>query len=120
MEGLLLPVIVKGVRTLVDGSISIAVETNELSDAKAGHLMSFRKKIAMMYLSPKDVITQKEIDQVNAMHADLPQGKTPSKRMYNVLYILWKQDPEGYKDFPMYYEVKMNRYIEELKTNIKD
>jgi hypothetical protein len=120
MEGLLLPVVISSIRSLKDGSVSVCVETQELSPAKAGELFSLRKKVAMMYLSPKDVITQKEMDQVNAITADLPQGKTPSKRMYNVLYILWKQDPEGYKDFQLYYMAKMEDYIENLKLNIKD
>ena len=40
--------------------------------------------------------------------------------MRNVLYVLWKQDNEGYKDFPAYYESKMSAYIEDLKLNIKD
>lgn len=120
MDGLIIPVIVSSIRSLKDGSVSVAVETNELNPAKAGELFSLRKKVAMMYLSPKDVVSQKELDQIDALQAEMPQGKTPSKRMRDVLWILWKQDNESYKDFPMYYEVKMNNYIEELKTNIKD
>lgn len=120
MNGLILPVMVTQIRSKVDGSISVSIDTQELSPTKAGELFSLRGKIAMMYLSPKDVVTQKEIDQLDAMQADMPKGKTPSKRMRDVLWIIWKQDNEGYKDFPMYYEVKMNKYIEDLKLNIKD
>jgi hypothetical protein len=119
-DGVLLPVLIQGIRTKVDGSISLTVETQELSPSKVGEVFSLRKKIAMMYLSPKDVVTQKEMDQVNAINADIPGGKTPSKRMHNVLFILWKQDPEGYKDFNLYYLNKMEKFIEELKQNIKD
>ena len=120
MEGLLMPVIISSIRSLKDGSVSVQVETQELSPSKAGELFSLRKKIAMMYLSPKDVVTQKEMDQVNQINADAPGGKTPSKRMYNVLFILWKQDNEGYKDFNLYYISKMEQYIDNLKANIKD
>jgi hypothetical protein len=105
---------------LKDGSVSVCVETQELSPSKAGELFSLRKKIAMMYLSPKDIVTQKEMDQIDAINADVPSEKTPSKRMRNVLYLLWKQENEGYKDFPLYYASKMERYIDELKANIKD
>lgn len=119
MDGIILPVIVTQIRSKVDGSISVAIETQELSPTKAGELFSLRGKIAMMYLSPKDVVTQKEMNQIDSIEPEL-KGKTPSARMRNVLYILWKQDNEGYKDFPMYYEVKMNKYIEDLKLNIRD
>lgn len=120
MNGLLLPVIVTQIRSKVDGSISVAIETQELSPSKAGELFSLRGKVGMMYLSPKEVVSQKEMDQVDEINADMPQGKTPSSRMRNVLFILWKQDPEGYKDFALYYQNRMERFIEELKNNIKD
>lgn len=120
MDGLLLPVIVSSIRSLKDGSVSVCIETQELSPAKAGELFSFRKKVAMMYVSPKDVVTQKEMSQVDEINADMPQGKTPSNRMRNVLFVLWKQDNEGYKDFALYYQSKMERFIDELKNNIKD
>lgn len=119
MEGLLLPVVVSSIRSLKDGSVSVCVETNELSPGKAGELFSLRNKVAMMYLSPKDVITQKELAQVDSITPE-DRGKTPSARMRGVLYILWKQDNEGYKDFPMYYVSKMEKFISELKNNIKD
>jgi hypothetical protein len=120
MEGLLMPVVISSIRSLKDGSVSVQVETQELSPSKAGELFSLRKKIAMMYLSPKDVVTQKEMDQINALNAEIPSEKTPSRRMRSVLYILWSQNNEGYKDFALYYDNKMNNFIEELKNNIKD
>jgi len=45
-------------------------------------------------------------------------GKTPSQRMRNVLFILYKQDHEGFKEFDGYYKTKMDKFIEELKNNI--
>jgi hypothetical protein len=120
MDGLILPIIVTSIRTRVDGSLSVTAETNELSPTKAGELFSLRGKTAMMYLSPKDIVTQKELSQVDAIQPEERGGKTPSQRMRAVMYILWTQNNEGYKDFPLYYEVKMNNFIEELKQNIKD
>ena len=120
MDGVLLPVLVQGIKTRVDGSLVVSVETQELSDSKVGEVFGLRKKLAMMYLSPKDIVTQKELAQVDAIQPEERGGKTPSQRMRAVLYILWTQNNEGYKDFPLYYEVKMNNFIEELKQNIKD
>jgi len=117
MDGLLLPIIVSSIRSLKDGSVSVCVETQELSSSKAGELFSLRKKVAMMYLSPKDTVTQKEIDQVNAFDAEI-EAKTPSKRLRDVLYVLFTQQPEGYKEFDAFYKFKMNIITEHLKSKL--
>lgn len=119
MDGLLLPIVVSSIRSLKDGSVSVCVETSELSPGKAGELFSLRNKVAMMYLSPKDIITQKELAQVDSITPE-DKGKTPSARMRSVLYVLWKQNNEGYKDFPVYYLSRMEKFIDELKNNITD
>lgn len=118
MNGLLLPVIVSSIRSLKDGSVSVCVETQELSASKAGELFSLRGKVVMLYLSPKDTISQKEIDQVNSIDADVSPGKSPSQRMRNVMFLLWRQDAEGHSEFDSYYKTKMERYIDELKSNL--
>lgn len=118
MEGLLLPIVVSSIRSLKDGSVSVAVETNELSPGKAGELFSLRNKVAMMYLSPKDVITQKEMKQVEEIDVDISAGKTQSQRIRAVLFLLHQQNNEGYKDFKDYYQAKTERIIEHLKTKL--
>lgn len=119
MDGLLLPIVVSSIRSLKDGSVSVCVETQELSPGKAGELFSLRGKVAMMYLSPKDVVTQKELAQVDSITPE-DRGKTPSQRMRAILYLLWKQNNEGYKDFPLYYQSRMEKFLDELKNNIVD
>ena len=118
MEGLLLPGIVSSIRSLKDGSVSIGLETQELSPGKAGELFSLRNKVVMMYLSPKDVITQKEMKQVEEIDADVSNGKTQSQRIRAVLFLLHQQDNEGFKDFKDYYHNKTERIIEHLKSKL--
>ena len=118
MNGILLPIIVTSIRTRVDGSISVAIDTQELSPSKAGELFSIRGKPGMMYLSPKDVISQKEIDQVNAIDAEI-EGKTPSKRLRDVLYVLFTQQPEGFKQFDEFYKYKMTAITDHLKSKLQ-
>jgi hypothetical protein len=38
--------------------------------------------------------------------------------MRNVLYLIWKQEPEGFKEFDSFYKFKMEKYIDELKANL--
>lgn len=118
MDGLLIPTIVTAIRTRVDGSLLVTVETNELSPTKAGELFSFRGKTTLMYLSPKETISQKEIDQVNKLDAEI-EGKTPSKRLRDIIYVLFTQQPEGYKDFDSFYKYKMNVIIDHLKSKLQ-
>lgn len=117
MDGLLLPVVVSSIRSLKDGSVSVCVETNELSPGKAGELFSLRNKVAMMYLSPKEVITQQELKQVDMIDADI-QGKSQSQRIRAVLYLLHQQNPEGFDDFADYYRNKTEKFIEHLKSKL--
>lgn len=117
-KGTLLPAIVEKISSLKDGSVCVTIYTQELSPQKAAELFTLRGKLATVYLSPSE-ITQKELGLVDSIDPELPQ-KSPSQRMRNVLWILWKQDGEGYKDFKLYYDAKMDSYIENLKMNIKD
>jgi len=118
MTGLLLPTIITAIRTRVDGSLGFVCETQELSPSKAGELFALRGKTTMTYISPKDTISQKEIDQVNAIDAEI-QGKTPSKRLRDVLYVLFTQQPDGYQDFELFYKFKMNQITEHFKSKLQ-
>lgn len=117
MDGLLLPSVVSSIRSLKDGSVSVGIETQELSPAKAGELFSLRNKVVMMYLSPKDVITNQELKQVDSIDAEM-NGKSQSQRIRAVLYLLHQHEPEGFKTFEEYYRAKTERIIEHLKTKL--
>jgi len=119
MEGTLLSCQISGIRSLKDGSVSITLETQELSPGKAGEIFSLRKKLAAVYISPKETVKQSELDQVDALDIELP-GKSQSQRIRSVLFILYEQNKEGYKDFKEYYTAKTELLIEHLKTKIKD
>ena len=116
MQGTLIPVIVGGMRTLKDGSISITLETQELSGGKAGEILDLRNKVAFVYISARqiDLPEQKMID---SLEPEL-KGKSPSLRMRNVLYRCWEQSPEGYKDSNAYYLAKMESMINGLKAEL--
>lgn len=117
-KGTLIPAIVEKISTLKDGSVCVTIYTQELSTQKAAELFTLRGKLATVYVSPSEV-TQKELGLIDSIDPELPQ-KTPGQRMRNVLWVLWKQDHEGYNDFKPYYDAKMEGYIDALKQNIKD
>lgn len=118
MNGILLPAYVNGINALKDKSVKITFVTQELTPSLAGSLFSLQGKLACVYISEKESIPQREIDQVDKLDPDLP-GKTQSQRLRNVLYKLFEQDSEGFQNFDMYYKAKTDKIIEHLKTKIE-
>jgi len=117
MTGTLIPVIIGGIKSLKDGSVSVTVETQELSPGKAGELFALRNKICYVYFSERQ-IELPEIKMIDKMEPEMT-GKTPSLRLRNVLFLLWKQDPEGYPDDTSYYRAKMEQIITTYKSNLQ-
>lgn len=91
----------------------------EMNPLKAGEMMTYNRKLAAVYISPKETISQKELDQVDAIDPVMP-SKSPGQRMRNVLFRLWEHQPEGFKAFEQYYPWKMDQFIKELKNNLPD
>lgn len=117
MTGVILPAILGGIRTLADGSLTISFHTQELSPANVGEIFSHRGKLVALYISPKETIPQREIDQIDSVDVDMP-GKTKSQRVRNVLYRIWELQPEGHKNFDSFYNTKMEQHIKDLKTHL--
>lgn len=117
MTGILLASTIENISTRRDGTIKVTLGTQELTASRGGELMALNGKLAAVYISPKDTIPQKELDQVDAVDVDMP-GKTQSQRLRSVLFILYEQANEGYKDFQGYYRAKTEAIIQELKNNI--
>lgn len=117
MNGILLSAIIENIATRADGTVKVVLGCQEMSATRAGELMTLNRKLAAVYLSPKETVSQKEIDQVEAVDPVMP-AKTPSQRMRNVLFVLWQQSPEGFKDFDSFYKYKMEGYIDAIKENL--
>ncbi len=118
MKGLLLSVIVEGIKSRKDHTLSVTLGTQELSQGQAGELFTYMNKLTAIYLSPKEGIDQKEIDQVDKLDPEL-QGKTQSQRIRNVLYKLFEQNPEGFASFDTFYKAKTEIIIEHYKCKIQ-
>lgn len=116
-SGILLSAIIENVTTRRDNTIKITIGCQEISQGKAGELFGLHGKLAAIYVSPKNSIPQSDLDQIDAVDVDMP-GKTQSQRLRSVLFILWEQQNEGFKDFQGYYRSKTEAIIQELKNNI--
>jgi hypothetical protein len=116
MKGLLIPTYVENISTRKDMTVKILLSTQELTPEKAGVLFGLQNQLATTYINPVG-ISQDEIDAVDKVNPEFA-GKTQSQRVRNVLFILFEQNNEGYKDFDSFYTYKTNLYIDHLKAKI--
>lgn len=116
MKGTLLPAIIESVATRRDKTVKITLGTQELSPSNAAEILSMQNNLVVAYISSKE-ISQREIDQVESLDPVL-QGKTPSQRLRNTLYVAFSQKPEGFKEFDTYYQNKMDKFIEHVKSKL--
>lgn len=117
MNGILLASTVESITTRKDKTIKIVLGTQELSQGKAGEVFNLMNNLCAVYISSKEHIEGKEMEQVDKIEIE-SSGKTSSQRIRNVLFILWKQGNEGFKDFDSYYRNKTEMYIDHLKSKI--
>jgi len=114
---IVIPANLETLSTLKDGTIKLVFETQELSPEKAGVLFSYRNKLGYLAFKP-EIFDKDQLKLIDNLKTDdiIDRGKTPPKRMHNVLYRLWEQNKMGYDDFNLYYQYRMNNLIEMLKN----
>lgn len=115
IDGLLLAAQVEGVQTRRDGTLKITLGCQEMSQSKAGELLTMQNKVCAVYISQKETISQAVMDMVDQADVDIP-GKTKSQRQRAVLYRIWELQKDGHKTFESYYAAKMEAHITDLKS----
>lgn len=96
-------IVIKKIETIGDGSVKLKIETRELPP----------DEMAKMFRA----LNKEEVDVL----ADFakPEGKSKSERLRAVLYRFWEQHKkQEYKDFDLFYDVQMERYIETVKEKL--
>jgi len=116
MEGTLIAVEVTKIATLMDGSVSLSICTQELSPGKAAELFGLRKKVCYAYFSAKQIETNEKAI-IDSLDPEI-KGKTPGQRLRAVMYLKWKNNNEGFPDNESYYKAKMEAIIEHYKADL--
>jgi len=114
-----IPANLDGYRSNANKTMKLIFETNELSPENMANIHYSLYKVGWLCFAP-DPFTTQELSEIDDMKVDFEDtSKSQSSRIRSVLYILWKQNPEGYKAFPDYYNAKTDLYIEHLKSKIE-
>jgi hypothetical protein len=96
-----------------DGSVAFRVNTAELRPSERGLVMDYHGKACSVLIRPHDgppsstvkVDTERKV-------------KSQSERIYNVLYVIWKQNPVG--DFEDFRRRRTETIIDDLKKELPD
>ena len=107
---------VEGIASRRDSTWKITLGTQELRDAS--ELTKLSNKLVTVGINDKD-LTKKEIDLIAGNKfpiESVPNQKSTSKRLRNVLYILGRQ--KGVEDDEQHYQEMMNQIIEFYKSKL--
>ena len=117
MNGILFAATVEGIRSRKDKTVALTLGTQELTPEKAGLIFNTNSQLVSCYLSVKETVTAEEQEIIDSIEVETP-SKTPSQRLRNVMYLIWKHSPEGYKDFNMFYLHHMEKVLEHFKSKL--
>jgi len=112
------------VTTMNDRSLRLQVDTQELDPETATAIFSYYNKFGMFAFSEGKIDPKKV--KVPAYAKIESNDKTPSKRLRDVMFIIWNQfikplketNPEGYMIFDDFYRNKMEEIITHFKNKL--
>lgn len=116
---ILFPAQVDGLNSRKDRTLTVRLATQELPPEKSAEL--FRLQNAMVFVAVKEEdFGREELEAMEAAKADAAEfgTKTAAQRLRAVLYRLWEVQPDGYDDFRLFYESRMEKLIEQIKRRL--
>lgn len=110
--------VISKVTTLVDGGTKVTIDTGELAPQQMTQLFGLKGKSGWLVFK-ENQISQEDIPEIDADIID--KTKSPTKRLYNVLYVLWEQraDKSKYPEFEVYRVAKMEEIINSVKERLE-
>lgn len=111
---------VETIQSRKDNTLKIVLGTQELSEG--GKLFPLQNKLCTIGIVANEALSQEDIEALQASKIkldDVPNSKSPSQRMRNVLFILWQQNKGGYDDFNLFYLNRMDKIIDQIKSKLE-
>jgi hypothetical protein len=106
------PVILDGLKMNKDKSLTIKLESREMTSEEVGKIADLANCECWCGLSALTITKLDVPDEVPEFKGE----KTPSERLRNVLYIYWKEVNKGQGSF----ETFRNNYMEKIISSIKE
>jgi hypothetical protein len=102
------------VATRADRTLSVQLNSQELPPEHMAKIFELRDKHCVAVVCPFG----EEPEPIDLADFEIPEGKSPSKRMKAVMYRMWENDSKGYKDFELFYLNRMEQLITMLKEKL--
>ena len=110
-----LKAVITSVRSRTDKSLSLTIQTPPLESKEKTPFMELQQEPLLIDITPQNnenapkLVIEKDIDT-----------KTPSERLRNTLYVLWKQTEEDSIGFDEFYRSKMEKLIDHFKEKLHE
>lgn len=116
---ILLSAQVEGIQSRKDRTIKLTFGTQELMPSQAGDIFSLNNQMVFLGLKvePFNKGEQELIDSAKVDDTDIT--KSPSQRLRAVLFVLFQQQPEGFKTFSEFYNARMELVINQIKNKLQ-
>lgn len=112
MQAIETQAVITGIRAKVDGSLGLSVGTPELSPDEKVLFMGLQNLNVKMTVEPVD----EPIEGKTKIEKGL-DGKSPSERLYNVIYVYYKQI-KSKEEFDVFYRRHMEGIIDQYKEKL--
>ena len=115
---LVTPALFENMSSRKDKTWKLVFGTNELTPEQIHELSTALNQFVFLAMKTNE-FKNAEKNILDSLDTDFEdKGKTQSQRIKSVLYLLWKQNNEGFSEFEPFYKHKTEKYIEHLKNKI--
>ena len=116
---IIIPAVLTTYKCLKDRSLILTFETGEPTPEQIVNV-AMSVQYAGFLAFNKDAFKTAQLQIIEETKADYEdKSKTPSKRLRDVLFVAWKQIPEGYENYEDYYRLKMELFINHVKSKLE-
>lgn len=102
-----------GFSSRADGSFGVRFATQELQADEITELSENLNQFGHLLFQPNTI----QLEDIPTDQAE-DKNKTPSKRLRNSIFVLWKQLGEPQGDFEAYYRQVMEKFIDRVKSKL--
>ena len=114
MKAINLQLVLEGLTSKKDRSLSLRFSTPELSSTEKATLMDLQGQVLESLLQPSD----EEFPDIQEVKNEVDR-KTPSARLRGILWVLWdKRGRQG--DFNSWYTQNMEKFIQKIKDLVDE
>lgn len=114
MKTIQTPATIEGVSTLKDGSMSVRLHTQEMTNEEKVILMEYTQKFGW-FLFRENTFTDEDIPDRDA---ELDEKKSLSERLRAVIIVEGQQKGVSREELGQYYRKEMEKRIQEVKDRL--